>query len=70
MTTDAALPGAFTVQNDPDVNEIQQIVPSGTAFTGGTYTITVDTGVGPADTTVALPFNAPLRNGAKRGGRG
>jgi hypothetical protein len=67
LSTDAALPGAFTVQNDPDVNEIQQIVPSGTV-NGGTYTITVNTGVGPADTTVPLPFNAPLRNGTNVAG--
>ena len=29
LTTDAALPGTFTIDNDPDINDIQDIVPTG-----------------------------------------
>jgi hypothetical protein len=56
--TGAALPGAFTVQNNADTNEIQRITETGGEVTGGTYTITFD-----GQTTVAIPFDAPLRNG-------
>jgi hypothetical protein len=56
--TTSALPGAFTIANTNDVNEIQTITETGGNVTGGTYTITFD-----GETTDPLDFNDPLTNG-------
>jgi hypothetical protein len=61
LTTGAALPGAFTVNNNADVNDVQTISQGAGTTTGGTFTITVDANGGP-QTTSPIPYNAPLRN--------